>query len=137
MITSNTKGFITGMTGVYSVAAELSARGYIVTTTTRNAPGIDIMASTSDLKKTFNIQVKANSTGGTHSFWLLNKDAENLVSPNFFYIFVNFKSNQKPDFYIVESSIVSQNVDVNHSKSGHWYSFQRDEKYKDKWELLK
>ncbi|MCJ7696752.1 MAG: hypothetical protein MUO73_00255 [Thermoplasmata archaeon] len=124
------KNFLTGMTGVFTVAAELSAKRYIVTLTSRNAPGIDIIASSLDLKKTFNIQVKANASDGTQSFWLLNKDAQNLISPNFFYVFVNFKKDQKPDFYVVESSIVAQNVEVSHSENSDWYSFQRNEKYK-------
>ena len=131
------KRYITGITGVHYVAAVLSEKGYIVTITARNAPGIDIMASTPDLKKAFNIQVKANKVGGTQSFWLLNKDAQNIVSPNFIYIFVNLKENQKPDFYIVESTIVAKNIDVSHSKNGHWYSFKRNDKYKDNWNILK
>lgn len=132
----NYKRFITGMTGVYAVATELSSRGYIVTITSRNAPHVDIIVSTPNLKKTFNIQVKANNPYGTKSFWLLNKEAKNIKSNNFIYLFVNLKENVKPDFYIVKSRIVAKNIDVNHSKSGHWYSFQRDNKFKDKWTTL-
>lgn len=133
----NVERFITGMRGVYSVAAELSARGYIVTITARNAPGIDIIASTSDMKKSFNIQVKANKSHGTQSFWLLNKEAKRTISSIFFYIFVNFKEDKNPDFYIVKSKIVAKNLDISHTKRGVWYSFERDERYLNNWNVLK
>jgi len=137
MVSANRSRFITGMTGVYATAAELSARGYIVTLTARNAPGIDIMASTPNLMKTFNIQVKANKPHGTQSFWLLSKDAKETVSPNFFYVFVNLKENDKPDFYVTSSKTVARSIDTSRSKSGVWYSFQRDPKHKDRWDLLR
>src|SRR3989339_1710562 len=131
---SSTINFITGMTSVYYAAAELSERGFIVTVTARNAPHADIIASTIDMKKTFSIQVKGNKAGGTQSFWLLNKDSKNLSSQDFFYVFVNLKKDIKPDFYIVPSGEVARNVDFSRAKTGsQWYSFRRDEKYKDKW----
>lgn len=125
------------MTGVYCVAAELSSRGYIVTVTARNAPGVDIMASTVNGKKAFNIQVKANKPGGTHSFWLLGKGAKKTVSPNLFYVFVNLHKDRKPDFYVVKSYIVARNLDISRSKNGTWYSFGRNEKYKNQWKYLR
>lgn len=125
------------MTGVYFTAAELSSRGFIVTITARNAPHVDIMVSTPNMKKTFSIQVKANKPDGTKSFWLLNKEAKKTVSPSFFYVFVNLNENRKPDFYIVKSGTVAKNIEVSRSKSGRWYSFQRDEKYKNRWDYFK
>ncbi|MFA6328888.1 MAG: hypothetical protein WCY41_05570 [Candidatus Micrarchaeia archaeon] len=98
------KGFITGMTGVYLVAAELSKHNIIATLTSRNAPGVDIISSTQDLKRVFNIQVKTNSKNA--SFWLLNKDAKGTYSPNFVYVFVNLREGGA-DFYIVPSKKVS------------------------------
>ena len=131
------ENFITGMTGVYFAAAELSSRGFLVTITARNAPHADIMVSTLNMKKTFSIQVKANKPNGTKSFWLLNKKSKKTTSPSFFYIFVNLNENKKPDFYIVKSNIVAKKIKVSHRKSSDWYSFQRDEKYKDRWDYLK
>jgi len=124
-----------GMAAVYFVAAELSTRGYIVTTTARNAPSVDVMVTTSDMKKTFNIQVKTS----TQPYFLLRKDAKKMSSPNFLYIFVKFNHDpeQKPDFYIVKSSVVAQNIEEYGSKGDMWYSFSPTEKDKDKWELLK
>ncbi len=135
MVKSDRGRFVTGMTGVYAVATELSAKGYIVTVTSRNAPHVDIMASTPDFKKTFNIQVKAS--WGNPSFWLLNEESKNVSSNNLIYVFVNLKENKNPDFYIVPSKIVSKNVDVSKRKNSCWYSFQRNIKYKDRWDFLK
>jgi len=134
--TVNRERFVTGMTGVYFVAAELSAKGYVVTTTARNAPGIDIMASTPDLKRTFNIQVKANKVGGTQAYWLLDKNANRTESANLLYVFVNLKENAKPDFYIVPSHVVAKNVEHSRAKNSEWWSFHRDNKYKDRWDLF-
>lgn len=39
------KSQITGMTGVYLVAAELSRRGYVATPTSRNAQAVDLLVS--------------------------------------------------------------------------------------------
>ena len=39
------KGAITGMTGVYLTAAELSKRGFIVSPTSRGAEGADLLVT--------------------------------------------------------------------------------------------
>ncbi len=130
-----TKNYFTGMAGVYFVASELSSRGYIAAVTTGNAPGVDIIASTPDLKKTFNIQVKTNSVDGTQSFWLINEKSKKLVSPNHVYVFVNMKEKSNHDIYIVKSKTVADKMYI--GKDGTWPSFYRDKKYKEKWDLLK
>jgi len=132
----NAKNFITGMTGVFYTAAELSSRGFIVTITARNAPTVDLLVSKPDMKKTISIQVKTNASNGTHSFWLTGKNSMNLKAPNFFYILVNLKSDDKPDFYIVPSRDLVKNIDYSKTKSGEWYSFQRNEKFRGRWDLL-
>lgn len=127
------------MTGVYYAAAELSARGYIATLTARNSPTVDMIVSSPDLKKSFTIQVKANKPkedGGTQSFWLLSKEAKTTISRNLVYVFVNLKRDGKPDFYIAKSRTVSEKLEVSHTKSGEWYSFPRDNKQKDRWDIL-
>jgi len=130
------KGFITGMTGVYLVAAELSKQGIIATITSRNAPGVDIIASTPNLKRVFSIQVKTNSKNA--SFWLLNEHAKETYSPNFVYVFVNLRDGGA-DFYIVPSKKVSRAMYVGKAKTGKkqvWYSYQRKKEDKDRWNLL-
>jgi len=137
MVKPDRRRFITGMTGVYFTAAELSSRGYVVTVTARNAPGIDLMASTPNMKRTYNIEVKTNRAGGTQSFWLVGPNAKKNKSPRLIYVFVNLKKNNKPDFYVVKSSIVAKNIGENKTKKGTWYSFRLYGKDKDRWEILK
>ena len=124
------------MTGVYYAAAELSSQGCLVTVTARNAPTVDMMVSTPNLKKTTNVQVKSNKAGGNQSFWLLSKEARRSL-PNLTYIFVNLKKNERPDFYIVDSGTVAKKMSIERTKSGIWYAFGRDERYKDRWDLFK
>ena len=131
----NRKNFITGMTGVYCVAAELSSRGFLVTLTSRNAPIVDMMVSTPDLTKTTNVQVKTNKVQGTQSFWLLSREARNS-SPNLLYVFVNLRKNEKPNYYIVPSNRVAKEMDVEHTKGGVWFSFARNERDKNRWDLF-
>ncbi|MGH7409065.1 MAG: hypothetical protein ACREKF_13800 [Candidatus Methylomirabilales bacterium] len=128
---------LTEMAGVYSVAAELSLRGHVVAVTSRNAPGVDIIAVSPDLQKTVSIQVKANKPTGTHAFWLLSKRAQTDVAPSLFYVFVNLKdTEQRADFYVVPSKIVARDMVVDERRQSTWYSFGRDQKYRDRWDLL-
>lgn len=136
MTLPNREKFITGMTGVYYAAAELSSRGYIVTVTARNAPSVDMMVSTPDLKRTFNVQVKANKPKGTQAYWLLSEQSK-MTSPNLIYVFVNLKADGRPDFYLADSSTVSKNLVVERRPGSVFYSFARDGKFKDKWDILK
>jgi hypothetical protein len=128
------------MAGVYSAAAELSLRNYVVAVTSRNAPGVDIVAVSPDLRKALSFQVKANKPKGTHAFWLLNKRAMHDVSKSLFYVFVNLKEEgYRPDFYVVPSRVVARDMVIERSKTkkqSTWYSFRRDENWKDRWEIL-
>jgi hypothetical protein len=132
------KGYFTGMTGVYFVAAELSARGYIVAVTSRNAPGIDIMATNEEGKR-FDIQVKTNRAGGTQSYWLLSEKAREAHYSGLLYIFVNLKGlDKRPDFYVVPSVKVAEKLAVFKSSTGStWYAYNRSESDKERWDLLK
>jgi len=49
---------LTGMTGVYLVAAELSKRGFIASPTSRSAQGADLLVTDTDCKRSFAVQVK-------------------------------------------------------------------------------
>ena len=52
---------LTGMTGVYLAAAELSHRGFIVSPTSRSARGADLLVSDQDCQKAWSVQVKTNA----------------------------------------------------------------------------
>lgn len=56
--------YLSGMHGVYLVAAELTRRGLIVSPTLRNALAADLLATDQDCKMTWSVQVKTN-TGRT------------------------------------------------------------------------
>jgi len=99
---------LTGVSGEYFVAAELSRQGYIASITLRNTKGIDILASNADASKSVSIQVKTNR--GRRKAWLLTKKAEEYFDDNLFYVFVNLKDGQQPDFYVVPSKVVAAQV---------------------------
>src|SRR5437868_6752123 len=94
--TSIAKNLLTGMAGVYAVAAELRLRGFVVAVTARNAPGVDLIAFSHDPRKAVGIQVKANKHQGTRGFWLLNKRAKTDISSTLFYVFVNLNGCGQP-----------------------------------------
>ncbi|MDD5312830.1 MAG: aspartate ammonia-lyase [Dehalococcoidia bacterium] len=140
---------LTGVSGEYFVAAELSKRGYVASITLRNTRGIDILVSNSEASLTVGIQVKTNT--GNRKSWILNKKAENYSEKNLFYVFVNLKStNERPDYYIVPSEDVANRIKIVHNR---WLSTpgkrgqqhrdnpmrifsDKDDKYFEKWELL-
>lgn len=95
---------ISGAAGVYFVAGELSRKGYIALTTTRNTKGIDLIVSNVGFTKTAYLQVKTNSY--KYDFWIVGKPE---VRDNLFYVFVNLLGGQeKPEYYIVPSQDVYQ-----------------------------
>ena len=106
---------LTGVSGEYFVAAELSRRGYIASITLRNTKGIDILASYQDASKSVGIQVKTNH--GKRKAWVLNKKVEDYFEKGLFYVFVNLKGrDERPDFYVVPSEVVSNFVREDHKK---------------------
>lgn len=141
-------GVLTGVSGEYFVAAELSRRGYVASITLRNTKGIDILASNQDASKSAGIQVKTNH--GKRNLWILNQKAENYSEKDLFYVFVNLKGkNERPDFYVVPSKVVAKYIKKYHlkwlktrGKKGQRHEdtsmrvFHKDDQYQEKWELL-
>src|SRR3989344_1368809 len=82
---------LSGVSGEYFVAAELSKRGYIASITLRNTKGVDILCSNSDASKSVAIQVKTNRRSARE--WMLNQKAEDYFANNLFYVFVNLNDN--------------------------------------------
>ena len=140
---------LTGVSGEYFAAAELSRRGYISSITLRNTKGIDIVASNEVGSKTINIQVKTSSK--TTKGWILNKKAEKMNDKNMFYIFVRLNEvDERPEFHIVPTSYVANKVKKGHQswldtpgrggrkrKNTDMRKFEDNEnEFLDKWELL-
>lgn len=100
---------ITGATGEFFVAGELSRRGFIATLTIKNTPLIDVVAT--DLEKgiSINIQVKTRSERNKQG-WLLSQKVEHKTTmQNHVYVFVNL--NEKdilPEYYIIPWNIFAQ-----------------------------
>lgn len=104
---------LVGIAGVHFVAAALSQRGYIVALTSRNTEGIDILASSPDGSNTISIQVKTSDDSNRKSFsrsWWMNKKSEGVFSDSLFYVFVDLKPEQIPDFYVVPSKVVAEYI---------------------------
>jgi len=105
---------LTGVTGEYYVAAELSRRGYIASITLRNTRGVDILCSTADAGKSVGIQVKART--GMHRSWILSQKGEDYYADTLFYVFVNISQdqNQHPEFTVVPSKVVAEYIRTHH-----------------------
>ena len=111
-----------GMLGVYLTAAELTAKGLIVSITSRNAKGADLLVADHEYKKTWSIQVKTNGLATT--FWLINKDFKTEVSETHIYVFVNLRGDSRPQYYVVPSKFVADHGYVKPARTGsHWYQF--------------
>jgi hypothetical protein len=130
---------LTGMRGVYLVAAELSRLGFIASPTSRSAIEADILATDQACQNTFSVQVKTNAR--TFNFWLLTKKAKEQVSTNHIYVLVNLRKNKSGEtieYFIVPSKVVSEKMTYSKNKNSEWYAInQKDvEKYRDKWSIF-
>jgi len=105
-------GISAGVSGEYFVAAELSRRGYISSVTLKNTKGIDILVSNENGSKLIGIQVKTNQ--GSRKAWVLSAKAEDVREDLLIYVLVNLNGLGVPDYYIVSSKTVADEI-----KSGH------------------
>ena len=78
---------LTGVTGEYYVAAELSRRGYIASITLRNTKGVDVLCSNTDASKSVGIQVKTRT--GMQRSWILSRKGEDYYADTLFYIILH------------------------------------------------
>ena len=127
---------ITGMRGVYLVAAELSKLGFIVSLTSRGAQGADLLVTDQKCQQAFTVQVKTDATGG--SFWLVGKKAKEVVSRSHVYVLVRIRNPKKDgevvEYYVVRSAMLSRRA---HHGGDFPYVKRVDiEKCKDKWSVF-
>jgi hypothetical protein len=116
------KGQLTGMLGVYLVAAELSKHGFIVSPTSRSAAGADLLVTDQACQKAWSVQVKTNSN--RVNFWLMGVHAKRLKSDSHVYVFVNNARGQKPEFLVVRSKYVAEKIDHQVNTNSEWHSFR-------------
>lgn len=141
---------LSGISGEYFVAAELSRRGFIATLTLKNTRGVDILASDEKANDALAIQVK--TTKNNKNEWVLNEKSETFVSDKHYYVFVRLNAlGELPTYHVVPSSEVAKFVKDTHQewlktpgkkgnahKDNSMRKFSDEEnKYKDRWDLLK
>ena len=103
------KRTLTGIAGVHFVVAELSRRGWISLPTIRNTAGIDILAHKDG--KSVQLQVKTRRDSRRFT---LRESAEQLIGENLYYVFVNLKQHDSPEYFIFHSSMVADYVTRTH-----------------------
>jgi hypothetical protein len=131
------KNQMTGMLGVYLVAAELSNLGFIVSPTSRSAAGADLLVTDQDCRKAWTVQVKTNKRAA--NFWLVGKNATRMVSESHVYVFVNIREDKRPEYLVAPSAHVANKVIPEKSSTGsQWYSFMRADRFfeGEGWELF-
>ena len=129
---------VTGMRGVYLVAAEMSRQGFIASPTSRSARGADILCTDAECKRAFSVQVKTKSTRA--SYWLLSPDYKRFVSDSHIYVFVSIKEGGVPaEFFIIPSKVVAKKAYAEPFGKDTWYSFtvKRAKPYQDRWEIFR
>lgn len=132
---------MTGMRGVYLVAAELSKKGFIASPTSRSAMGADILVTDQRCSRAWSVQVKTNAK--THSFWLLSGKTKETVSPTHIYALVNLitrRDGETVEYFVIPSTVVAERMkhDKSKAETSEWWAIYRDKiaDYKDRWDLF-
>jgi len=127
---------MTGMRGVYLVAAELSRLGFIVSPTSRNAIGADLLVTDQKCKRTYSVQVKTNAK--VFNFWLIGNKAKETVSDTHIYVLVNIRqykrSGEKIEYFVVPSKQLARGG----YHKGDWPNIGRDKilDYENNWAIF-
>ena len=131
------KGQMTGMRGVYLVAAELTRLGFIVSPTSRSAIGADLLVTDQKCKNTYSVQVKTNAT--TFNFWLIGRKAKETVSETHIYVLVNIKNSVKSGESIEYFIVPSKQLAKGGYHDGNWPSIAREKiiSCRDKWSAFR
>ena len=133
---------LTGMRGVYLVAAELSRLGFIASPTSRSAIGADILVTDQACKRTYAVQVKTNAK--TFGFWLVGAKSKTYFSEAHIYVLVNLrnrKTGEVIEYYVIPSKVVAEQTVYSKSATenkSEWYQFNLPQalKFKDKWSVF-
>ncbi len=109
----------TCMYGVLLVAAELASRGLIVSTTSRNAMGADLLMTDDSCSRACSVQIKTNAK--LAPFWLVGEKAKRFKSPTHVGVLVNLRNEGKRkgehEYYVVPSEEVAQLMQEEHSEA--------------------
>ena len=118
------KGQMTGMRGVYLVAAELAKLGFIVSPTSRSALGADLLVTDQKCKRAFSVQVKTNARSS--SFWLIGKKAKEAVSDSHVYVLLNICASQKHEERFEYFVLTSEQIARDGCHDGNWPHIKRE-----------
>ena len=135
-------GQLTGMRGVYLVAAELTRLGFIASPTSRSAIGADILVTDQKCKRTYSVQVKTNAK--TFNFWLVGAKAREIQSKTHIYVLVNLRRNkdgERIEYFVVPSKVLAAKMVSAESKTAaksQWHQLNMADAapYRDKWSLF-
>ena len=95
-----------GIAGEYFVMAELTRRGYVASLTSKNTKAIDLLVSDKAGNRVAAIQVKT-CDNPKQVKWKMSNSAEECVSKNLYYVFVNMNGGNEPSYYIVPGEYVA------------------------------
>jgi hypothetical protein len=144
-----------GVAGEHFAAAELARRGFLVTLTRGNAPGIDILAYWPPTRRTIRCQVKATD-GRKHredGRWMMTQKEEDVTAlrSQFFILVYIPGDDTAPHYSIAPSHAVAKQIFEQHrrwekepSKKGQPHSktnpirmfFDKQGNWRDKWNLI-
>jgi hypothetical protein len=127
---------MTGIRGVYLVAAELSRLGFIASPTSRSAAGADLLVTDPCCKRACSVQVKTNAR--TFNFWLIGSKAKETVSDAHIYVLVHLKDNKRQGLQIEYFVIPSKDLSHQGHHDGAWPHIRRDKilEYRDAWDAF-
>ena len=133
------KGQFTGMTGAFLVAAQLSARKLVASTTSRSAAGADILVTDENCFVAFPVQVKTNSKSA--GFWILGSKEPSDGSKSHVYAFVNLGIDQNGDvtgdYYLIPSRIIKRIARYGGENWKNYSVYRADiEKYRNNWAIF-
>lgn len=134
------KGQFTGMTGSFLVAAQLSSRSLVASTTSRSAAGADILVTDAECRVAFSVQVKTNSKSAR--FWLLGKKEPSRGTDSYIYAFVNLGRDQSGDvtgdYYLVPSKVVHKIARYGGNSWPNYSVYREDiEGYRNNWDVFR
>lgn len=114
MIKNKLSKQLSGISGEYFVAGELSRRGFLAAITLRNSESIDILANSIFTNKQICFQLK---TSQGKRKWPLSEKVEKDKSKNKIYIFVNLlDENSLPEYFLIDALTLSVIIEEGHKK---------------------
>lgn len=140
------KSQFTGTAGQFYVAYELSVREINAAITLGNAPSVDLMASSSDGKRTISIQVKTSRNAyrrvryGHEGFeWDVNKGVIGKYHESFWYAFIDLQENGaswNPKVFFVPSQWVARFVKSDFSRFMYFLPKTVENITLERWDIL-